>query len=180
MDFLDDGLIIDDKNDWIAEDYPSAAERLSAEKGNVLTFDELMELAEEMKIPIGYFFLQERPRASALEVCCQWRKYLKKETQIEQLEKAVRLSIPILNDENDYIQIYVLEQPDGDFILSDDGETLSRTGVEVLPEILARYSVYMDGFELRKTSTKSTFNKDMIFFIQALISIPLIIQCMPR
>ena len=54
-------------------------------------------------------------------------QWLKNKSFLEDLGNDVaRVSLPFLNRNNDYTEIYIIKNPNGSFTLTDDGETLSE------------------------------------------------------
>ena len=174
MKKTDNGLILDDKNDLISDIYPDKAEHLTTVKDKTLSFEDLNALAVETNILHGHFPLNESPRISAAELCGDWLERFTSDAQLENFDNAARLTIPILNEDNDYLQIYVVRKSNLQFTLTDDGETLSRIGADIAPTLLERYGVKLDGPDLTRKTKPDSFNSDMVFFIQAILTIPLL------
>ena len=174
MRITENGLILDDKNDWISGAYPEWAERLAAVKGKTLSFEDLDALASQTNILRGYFFLDEPPRTSAAELCGDWLENFTSDTRIENFDNTARITVPILNEDNDYLQIYIVRESNLEFMLTDEGETVSRLAFDIDPELLERYGIVISGHDLRRKTTPETFYSDMLFFIQALLAIPLL------
>lgn len=55
--------------------------------------------------------------------------WLKENIQEKQIDKNIfRISTPFLDRKNDYIEVYIIKEREGSFIITDDGYTVGRTG----------------------------------------------------
>jgi phosphotransferase system HPr-like phosphotransfer protein len=92
------------------------------------------------------------------------------------MKKWVEITTEILDEHNDYIQIYTRQDEKGQFIASDDGYTLNdlrQTGIETnLTEILGilqRFGVQGDDGELIATGDdENSVQKNLLRAIQAI------------
>jgi hypothetical protein len=109
-----------------------------------------------------------------------YMSWFKEEIKLEEIEGACEITTPFLDRHNDYIVIY-LEQTDGGFLLTDDGETLadlSLSGVEITPLRNQILKVMLNGFgvkrendELVVTGEPKNFPKRKHNLVQAILAV---------
>lgn len=109
-------------------------------------------------------------------------EWLKKRTSWKMVNGAVEITTPFLNRHNDFIQLYIVKDPNGDFKLTDLGETiedLECCGCDVskgkrksfLTQIVNGHGIYMDASELYVPFTAENFSEAKHSLVQAVMSI---------
>lgn len=91
-----------------------------------------------------------------MDVTKLYLNWLKGNIQQEKIGNVIHLSLPLLDKNNDFIEIYILEE-NNSYILTDDGETLNELELEgihlckktkKLNQILKSYGVEQEKNEL--------------------------------
>ena len=102
--------------------------------------------------------------------------WLKDSTFIDQMNNnTVRISLPFLDRNNDYTEIYVIKNSENDFILTDDGETyrelefsgfkFNKERLKILNNILMSHGISIDGdnaIYVNANTTNIYFKKHMM------------------
>ncbi len=112
----------------------------------------------------------------------EYAEWLKKEISFNKIGDYYEITTPYLNNQNDYLQIYIIAK-DNNIFFTDDGETvnnLEATGFQFTParkiyfnQILNQYGVEYDNKtkELTLKSTIKTFAFKKHLFVQAMLRI---------
>lgn len=107
--------------------------------------------------------------------------WLKAEITTAKNGDYIEVTTPYLDRYNDYLQIYVRQNPDGKLFLTDDGYILNNlisSGVNLsspkrqstLEMILRRYGVTLKGREITTTTSAQTFPKKKHLLLQAMLT----------
>lgn len=106
--------------------------------------------------------------------------WLKSETTYSQVGEYCEINTPFLDNNNDYLQIYVKQEAD-EIYFSDDGMTLNEleiggfkltaTRKQQLLYILNQYGVKLTGYELSLKAPKKEFASKKHAFIQCLLKV---------
>lgn len=85
------------------------------------------------------------------ELMCGYFKWLGSNSTYNELKNGVvELTVPFLDSKNDWMQIYIVDQGDEKYLISDDGNTLNDTPtslsskVDHLKKIISRFGVQID------------------------------------
>lgn len=108
--------------------------------------------------------------------------WLKEELRVEELPSSCVIATPFLDRHNDEIEIYVEQDSDGQFFLTDDGTTLAdlrHSGVELktakreahLDKILNGFGVRLQGEELHVRTTATDFPQRKHNLVQAILAV---------
>ena len=108
--------------------------------------------------------------------------WLKDRTILKSINNWVEITTPYIDRHNDYIQIYAKKTSPGNFILSDDGYTISdleSTGCkldspkrkDLLNMTLNGYGIKLEQNALLTTATNSTFPLKKHNLIQSILAV---------
>lgn len=107
--------------------------------------------------------------------------WLKSETTFGKINEYYEITLPYLNHDNDYVQIYIKQGTDGLIHMTDDSYTLSlleAQGInlsikrkEILNKTLSRYGVNLSEKEITCIATPHNFSEKKHMFLQALLTI---------
>lgn len=110
----------------------------------------------------------------------EYISWLKSEITYTQIGEYCEINTPFLDNNNDYLQIYVKQEAD-EVYFSDDGMTLNElemgglkltsTRKQQLTYILNQYGVRLSGYELCLKAPKNEFAKRKHAFIQCLLKV---------
>ena len=110
----------------------------------------------------------------------EYTEWLKGEITYSQVGEYYEINTPFLDNNNDYIQIYV-RQDGNDIYFTDDGYTINELEMEgikftsarkqQLIYILNQYGVHLDGYELSLKAPANEFAKKKHIFIQCLLKV---------
>lgn len=110
----------------------------------------------------------------------EYALWLKNEISFEKIGEYYEITTPYLNNDNDYLQIYVRQDNDG-FYFTDDCATIHKlkmSGFQFtnnrklhLQKILNQYGICLDGEELIAKAPVNSFAQKKHLFIQAMLRI---------
>lgn len=110
-------------------------------------------------------------------------EWLKQKVVFSNLPKAIEITTPFLNSNQDYIQIYAVPRDNGDIYLTDDGSTLNELYLagfeyssgkrkELIEAIIKSYGVSLsENDELFVNTSKQSFPNRKHSLLQAMIKV---------
>ncbi|MCL2058545.1 MAG: DUF1828 domain-containing protein [Oscillospiraceae bacterium] len=113
----------------------------------------------------------------------EYTEWLKKEITTASFGEYVEFTTPFLDRFNDYMQIYVKQNVDGTFSLTDDGYIIGnlissgmtfRKGTNrrsMLDRIASNFNVIIDGEDITTTASTYNFPQKKHMMVQAMLSI---------
>jgi len=117
------------------------------------------------------------------EMISDYAKWLKDEITIARFGEYYELTTPYLDRFNDYLQIYVKQEPNGQITMTDDGYVISNlisSGISLkngskrkimLDNIIRNFSLKLDGENIVATATRANFPQKKHQIVQAMLSI---------
>lgn len=113
----------------------------------------------------------------------EYTEWLKKEITVIAYNEYNELTMPYLDRYNDYLQIYIGQNADGSFSLTDDGYIIGnlissgmtfRKGSnrqKMLDRIAINYNISIDGEVIKTTANASNLPQKKHMMIQAMLAI---------
>jgi len=117
------------------------------------------------------------------EMLDEYTSWLRKEITVTKFGEYQELTTPYLDRYNDYLQIYVRQEPDGKIIMTDDGHIISNlisAGMslksspkrrQMLDRILRNFSMEQKGDEITTFATIEDFSKKKHLMMQAMLAV---------
>lgn len=109
--------------------------------------------------------------------------WMKSEIRTSKIGEYYEITTPYLDRFNDYLQIYIKQLPDGQYVLTDDGYTISNlksSGMnlrnnsrraKMIDNIIHTFSVVRDGDDITTMATDSSLPVKKHLMVQAMLAI---------